>query len=143
MCQVLVEDQVKDRAKDQATGLAAGLVKDQVEDLVEGRAVDQAEDQAKGQAMDRVEDRVEDQAEDRAEDQARGQAMDQHLHHKVLPQGQHKPRPTSNLRCLCRGSNHRHTSCNHLCLVHCSRYPMTQPYTFLLKPSLEQRREVY
>ena len=139
MCQVLVEDQVKDRAKDQATGPAVGLVKDQVVDLVEGRAVDQAEDQAKGQAMDRVED----QAEDRAEDQARGQAMDQHLHHKVLPQGQHKPRPTSNLRCLCRGSNHRHTSCNHLCLVHCSRYPMTQPYTFLLKPSLEQRREVY
>ena len=119
MCQVPVEDQAKDRAKDQATGPAVGLVKDQVVDLVEGRAVDQAED--------------------RAEDQA----MDQHLRHKVLPQGQHKPRPTSNLRCLCRGSNHRHTSCNHLCLVHCSRYPMTQPYTFLLKPSLEQRREVY
>ena len=135
MCQVLVEDRAKDQAKDQATGLAAVLVKDQVKDQVEGLVVDLAMGQAEDQAGDRV--------EDQAEDQAKGQVMDQHLRHKVLPQGQHRPRPTSNLRCLCRGSNHRHTSCNHLCLVHCSRYPMTQPYTFLLKPSLEQRREVY
>jgi hypothetical protein len=83
-------------------------------------------------------DPVVDQAEDRAEDLASNQSL-----HMVLLLGQHKPLPTSNWRRLYRGSIHRRTSCNHLCLVHYSRYSMTQPYIFLLKPSLEQRREVY
>jgi len=136
LCQVLVEDRakdqvedrVKDQVEDQAAALAVGQVKDLVKDLVGDQVGDRAEDQAGDQAEDRAEDLV--------EDQAVVLARDQHHRHKVLPLGRHKPQPTSNLRHLCRGSIHRHTSCNHLCLVRYSQFTMTQTYTFLLKPNL-------
>jgi len=151
LLQALAEDQAKDRGQAEDRAEDQGQVEDRAKDLAEDRgpAEDRAKDRDQVGDQDQAGDQAEDQGraedQDRAEgqDQAEGLARDQDLHHKVLPLGQHKSRPISNSRRFHLSTHHRRTSCSLLCLVHCSQFTRSQPYTFCLQSNLRRRREVY